>query len=91
MCLRWMSTLPCFSVIFTKGDNFSDSLFALQTEALPKRGLFLKEEFAPTGANPRSKFFFMDVTPDEMGDKSVTEKVASPDSVPCAQSKQINE
>ena len=45
---------PCFSRIFTKGNNFCDPLFAFRkNKALPIRGLLLKERICFC----RSKFF----------------------------------
>ena len=43
--LRYMSAPPCFSTIFSKGNIFSDFLFAtLDREILPKRDPSLKEK-----------------------------------------------
>ena len=52
---RCMVTFPCLTGIFTKGDNFSDFLFAALVEiALPHLDLLLKLKICPR----RTKFFF---------------------------------
>ena len=48
---RYMGTPPSFSAMFSKGDNFCDSLFAyLEDEVFPKLGLLLKERIFSYGS-----------------------------------------
>ena len=64
--LSCAATSPCFFffkiyAIFFKGDNLYDHLFVfLGEEALPKTGLLLNKEFAPTGANSSFKTLRVD-------------------------------
>ena len=57
---------PCFSTIFTKGDNFYNFLVAsLESLALQKWNLLLKERICSYG----SKFFPLSVDSTEKGGK----------------------
>ena len=54
------------------GDNFCDFLFASQSyKTIPEGGKFLKEEFAPVGANS----YFEEFTPVARGVKLKIEKL----------------
>ena len=66
-----------FSSIFTKGDNFSNFLFAIVNSLfLPKEGQLLIVRFAPRGANS----FLSELTTIQKGGKN--ERVASTQCAP---------
>ena len=74
-----MGTPPCFSAIFTKGNNFCDFLFAALDEiALPNSGILLMERICSLGANS----FLYELTPIEKIGRNKSGRVASPESVP---------
>ena len=76
---RCMSTLPLFSIIFTKGNSSRDFMFAFLDDRPSQNGIYpYRKEFSPIGA--KSYLYVMNLI--YMGGKMKVTSVVAPEDVP---------